>query len=228
MKNQSIKSWNEDDRPREKMMLKGATALSDAELLAILIANGTREKTALDLGKELLALVNNNLNELGRLNHKSMSQVKGIGPAKSITLMAALELGRRRQLYTAEEKKKIDSSRSAFEIINPIIGDKEQETLVVLYLNNANNIIQYEILSYGGLNATIVDIRLVLKNALLNLAPKIIIAHNHPSGNLQPSKADIDITQKLLQAAKMIDIQFLDHLIIGHNNYTSLADEGFL
>lgn len=223
----SIKDWNPDDRPREKMMLKGAAALSDAELLAILIANGNKEKSALDLGKELLLLAQNDLNQLGKMDHKKMSSIKGLGPAKSITLMAALELGRRRQMYTSMEKPKISSSKDAFEVIQPIIGDKEQENVVVLYLNTANKVMQSEILSYGGLSATIVDIRIILKNALINLAPKIILAHNHPSGHLQPSKADIDITKKLQQAAQYLDIQFLDHLIIGHNNYLSMADEGY-
>lgn len=225
---QPIKQWNEDDRPREKMMQKGPAALSDAELLAILIANGTREKTALDLGKELLSLAKNDLNSLGKMDHKTMNQIKGIGPAKAVTLLAALELGRRRQQYTTLEKQKISSSKDAFEILNAYIGDKEHEALAVLYLNNANKVMHAEILSSGGLNATIVDIRIVLKNALLQLTPKLIIAHNHPSGLLVPSQADKDITQKLKQAAALMDIQFLDHLIIGHNAYYSFADEGAL
>lgn len=223
-----IKQWNEDDRPREKLQLKGAGALSDAELLAILIANGTKEKSALDLGKELLLLAQNDLNALGRMSSKAMGQIKGIGPAKSVTLIAALELGRRRQLYTSLEKKKITSSRDAFDIMHPLIGDKEEEHLVVLYLNTAHKVMHTEILSRGGLAATIVDIRLILKNALLQNSPKIIIGHNHPSGNLQASKPDLDITQKLYSGATLLDIQLLDHLIIGHNQYLSLADEGHM
>lgn len=227
-KNNSIKNWLDDDKPREKLLAKGAIALSNAELLAILIHNGTKSQSALDLGRTLLHKANNDLNALGKMDVKSMMQVKGIGPAKAITLMAALELGRRRQQFAGLEKQKISSSRDAFEIIFPMIGDKEHEALVVLYLNNANKVTQTEILSYGGLNATIVDIRLILKNALLHVAPKIIIAHNHPSGALNPSVADKEITSKLKLAASYLEIQFLDHLIIGHNAYYSFADEGIL
>jgi DNA repair protein RadC len=218
----AIKYW------REKLMQKGASSLTNAELLAVLINKGTREQSAIDLGRILLQQANNDLNALGKVNIKSIMQLKGIGLAKAVSLLAALELGRRRQQYIGLAKKKICSSNDAFEIINPIIGDKENETLVVLYLNNANKVTQSEILSYGGLNTTIVDIRLILKNALLHLAPKIIIAHNHPSGLLTPSNPDKEITEKLNQAAKFLDIHFLDHLIIGHNAYYSFADEGIL
>lgn len=223
-----IKEWNEDDRPREKMALKGASALSNAELIAILIANGTREKSAVDLAKEILDFAQNDLNNLARLSLKEMQQIKGIGQAKAISILAALELGRRRQQYMSLEKKKISSSKDAFEILAPMIADKEHEALAVLYLNTANKVTQTEILSYGGLSATIVDIRIILKNALLHLAPKIIIAHNHPSGNMQPSKADKDITEKLKQASNYLEIQFLDHLIIGQDAYYSFADEGYI
>lgn len=223
-----IKEWNEDDRPREKMALKGSSALSNAELIAILIANGTREKSAVDLAKEILDFAQNDLNNLARLSLKEMQQIKGIGQAKAISILAALELGRRRQQYMSLEKKKISSSKDAFEILAPMIADKEHEALAVLYLNTANKVTQTEILSYGGLSATIVDIRIILKNALLHLAPKIIIAHNHPSGNMQPSKADKDITEKLKQASNYLEIQFLDHLIIGQDSYYSFADEGYI
>lgn len=223
-----IKEWNEDDRPREKMALKGSSALSNAELIAILIANGTREKSAVDLAKEILDFAQNDLNNLARLSLKEMQQIKGIGQAKAISILAALELGRRRQQYMSLEKKKISSSKDAFEILAPMIADKEHEALAVLYLNTANKVTQTEILSYGGLSATIVDIRIILKNALLHLAPKIIIAHNHPSGNMQPSKADKDITEKLKQASSYLEIQFLDHLIIGQDSYYSFADEGYI
>jgi len=223
-----IKEWNEDDRPREKMALKGSSALSNAELIAILIANGTREKSAVDLAKEILDFAQNDLNNLARLSLKEMQQIKGIGQAKAISILAALELGRRRQQYMSLEKKKISSSKDAFEILAPMIADKEHEALAVLYLNTANKVTQTEILSYGGLSATIVDIRIILKNALLHLASKIIIAHNHPSGNMQPSKADKDITEKLKQASNYLEIQFLDHLIIGQDSYYSFADEGYI
>jgi len=223
-----IKEWNEDDRPREKMALKGASALSNAELVAILIANGTKEKSAVDLAKEVLGFAQNDLNQLARLSLREMQTIKGIGSAKAISILAALELGRRRQQYISLEKKKIASSKDAYDIFAPMIADKEHEALAVLYLNTANKVTQTEILSYGGLSATIVDIRIILKNALLLLAPKIIIAHNHPSGNLQPSKADKDITEKLKQAANYLEIQFLDHLIIGQNSYYSFADEGYI
>lgn len=157
-----------------------------------------------------------------------MAKIKGIGPAKSVALMAALELGRRRQQFTSQEKKKITSSKDAFDIFNAMIGDREHEALAILYLNTANKIIHSEVLSFGGLSSTIVDVRLVLKNVLQYLATNIILAHNHPSGTLVPSKADKDITHKLREACKHLDVQFLDHLIIGHNTYFSFADEGLI
>ncbi len=224
----SIRNWNEEDRPREKLMAKGTEALTNAELLAILITKGTKEKSALDLARDLLKIADNDLNELGKLSHEIMRQLKGIGPVKAVTIAAALELGRRRQRFTVQEKSKIGGSQDAFDIFNPMIGDHEHEALAILYLNTANKVKHTEVLSHGGLSATVVDIRLILKNALLHAAPKILIAHNHPSGNLTPSQSDKDITRKLQEASKLLDIQFLDHLIIGHNAYFSFADKDML
>jgi len=223
-----IKEWSLEERPREKMMTRGTGALTNAELLAILISKGTKAKSALDLARDLLKIVGDDLNALGKLSHKSMRQLKGIGPTKAITLTAALELGRRRQQYTVLEKSKIGGSQDAFDIFNALIGDHDHEALAILYLNTANKVKHTEVLSHGGLSATVVDIRLILKNALLHAAPKIIIAHNHPSGNLTPSQSDKDITRKLQEASKLLDIQFLDHLIIGHNAYFSFADKDML
>ncbi len=223
-----IKQWSEDERPREKMLQKGSAALTDAELLAILIQNGTKQKSALDLAREILQLVNNDLEKLGRLSIKELQQVKGIGQAKAITLMAAMELGRRRQLTQSPEKIVINNSKAAAQIFNPLLRDLNHEALAIIYLNNAGKILHQEILSFGGITNTIVDIKLILKNALLHLASNIIVAHNHPSGTLNPSNADIDITQKLKEAAKAVDIKLYDHIIIAGNDFYSFNENGMM
>lgn len=224
----SIKNWSEDERPREKMLLKGAAALSDAELLAILISSGTKEKSALDLARDILGLAQNNLHELGRLGVLELQKTKGIGEARAITIAAALELGRRRQMGEALQRTAITQSGDAAEIAIPLMRDLSHEVFCVFYLNQSNKILRYEIISSGGLTGTVADIRIMLKNALLQNANKLIIAHNHPSGNLQPSHADKELTRKLKEAAEYMDIKLLDHLIIAGTNYLSMADEGII
>lgn len=224
----SIKFWAEDDRPREKLMLKGKAALSDAELLAILIRSGSRDKTAVELAKEILADSDHKLNELGRLSIGQLTNYKGIGEAKAITIIAALELGRRRRSEEALTRDKITSSQSVYEIMQPIIGDLNHEEFWILYLNNSNKVLRKMQLSKGGITGTLVDVRLTYKNALELGATSVILAHNHPSGTLKPSQPDINLTKKLKTAGKSLDIKVLDHLIITQNAYFSFADEGIL
>jgi len=223
-----IKFWALDDRPREKMMEKGQAALSNAELVAILIQNGTPEKSAVDLAREVLAITGNNLNSLGKLNHKDFQVIRGIGEAKAITLMAALELGRRRQAEFIPKRTSITSSRMAADILIPVLQDYKYEVFCVMYLNRGNKLIRQEIISHGGLTATVVDIRIIMKHALDYLAASIFISHNHPSGSLRPSKADRELTQKIKNAGQLLDITLVDHLIIGQQDYFSFADEGIL
>lgn len=224
----SIKNWNEDDRPREKVLQKGVSVLSDAELLAILISSGTKEKSALDLAREILGTAHNNLHELGRLGVLELQKTKGIGEARAITIAAALELGRRRQMGEALQRSSVTQSSDAAEIAIPLMRDLNHEVFCVFYLNQSNKIIRHEVISSGGLTGTVADIRIILKNAVLQNANKIIIAHNHPSGNLQPSAADKELTRKLKEAADVMDIKLLDHLIIAGTNYLSMADEGMI
>ncbi|PTM02780.1 MAG: hypothetical protein DA407_14830 [Bacteroidetes bacterium] len=221
----SIKNWSQDDQPREKLRDKGRTALSDAELIAILIGSGNREESAVALCKRIFASVENNLNALGKLSIQQLMTFKGIGEAKAITIAAALELGRRRRIEDALLLKKITSSRSVFEIMQPVLGDLPHEEFWILYLNNSNKVIQKNQLSKGGITGTLVDVRLVLKNALEVGATALILCHNHPSGTLKPSLADRDITQKLKSAAQSLDIKVLDHLIVTEKAYFSFADE---
>lgn len=222
-----IKQWAEDDKPREKLMLKGKQVLSDAELLAILIGSGSRNESAVDLSKRIIASVLN-LKALGKLSLKQLMEFKGIGEAKAVTILAAMELGRRRGSEVEVELKKITSSNSAFDIIHPIIGDLTHEEFWVLYLNNSNKVIYKSQLSKGGITGTVVDVRIVFKTAFEQNAVSIILCHNHPSGILQASDADKQITRKLKEAGKMLDINVLDHLIITESSYFSFADEGIL
>ena len=224
----SIKNWSQDDQPREKLLYKGKAALSDAELVAILIGSGNREESAVDLCKRVLASTNNNLSALGKLSVKQLMEFKGIGEAKAISIIAALELGRRRRGEEALEKKKISSSKSVFELMQPVIGELEHEEFWIIYVNNSNKVLQKNQLSKGGITGTLVDVRLVLKNALEVGATALILAHNHPSGTLKPSEADKQITQKLKVAAQSLDIKVLDHLIITEKAYFSFADESLL
>ena len=221
-----ITNWSEDDKPREKLMLKGKSALSDAELIAILIGSGNRNESAVDLSKRILSTIDNNLNALGKLSIQQLMNFKGIGEAKAISIIAAMELGRRRRAEEAVELKKITSSKMIFELMQPIIGELPHEEFWVLYLNNANKVLSKSQQGKGGITGTIIDVRLVFKTALELGATALILSHNHPSGNLNPSDADKKITQKLKAAGSHLDIQVLDHVIIGENGYFSFADEG--
>ncbi|UNZ00390.1 DNA repair protein RadC [Zhouia spongiae] len=224
----SIKNWKEDDRPREKLSLKGRAALSDAELIAILIGSGNKEESAVGLSQRILASTGNSLNELGKMSVKKLMSFKGIGEAKAITIAAALELGRRRRNEDSLERKKITSSSSVFELMQPVIGELEHEEFWILYLNNSNKIIYKLQLSKGGITGTLVDVRLALKHALELGATSLILVHNHPSGTLRPSEADKQLTDKLSTAANSLDIKVLDHLIVTEKMYFSFADEGLL
>lgn len=220
-----INNWSEDDRPREKLMLKGKIALSDAELIAILIGSGSRNESAVALSKRILSNVDS-LNGLGKMSVSQLINFKGIGEAKAITIIAALELGRRRRAEDAVDLVKVTSSKKVFEMMQPIIGELTHEEFWVLFLNNSNKIISKSQLSKGGITGTIVDARLVFKLALENGATGLILCHNHPSGNLQPSEADKEITKKLKLAGESLDVKVLDHLIITETKYYSFVDEG--
>jgi len=228
MEKLTIKSWAIDDRPREKLVAKGKSALSDAELIAILIGSGNRQESAVALSKRMLQSVNGNINELAKLSVERLTTFKGIGEAKAISIITALELGKRRQLETAMEKPKITSSVAVFNLLQPIIGDLEHEEFWVLFLNNSNKVVAKNQISKGGLTATVVDVRLLFKRALELAAVAIIVCHNHPSGKLQPSDADQQLTQKINEAGTTLDIKLLDHLIITEKAYFSFADENLL
>ena len=224
----SIKSWAEDDRPREKLLLKGKSALSDVELIAILISSGSRDESAVDLSKRILSSIDNNLNKLGKLSVSDLTKFKGIGDAKAISIITALELGRRRRLEEALELTNITSSKAVFNMMQPLIGELEHEEFWVIYLNNSNKVLYKELLSKGGLTGTLVDIRLVFKKAIELYATAIILSHNHPSGKLTASNSDKLITSKMKQAGETLDKKVLDHLIITENAYFSFADENLL
>jgi len=223
-----ITNWSEDDKPREKLMNKGKASLSDAELIAILIGSGSRNESAVQLSKRILSSVDNNLNALGKLSLQQLMNFKGIGEAKAISIQASMELGRRRRAEEAIELKKITSSKSIFEMMQPIIGELPHEEFWIIYLNNSNKVVSKSQLSKGGITGTLVDVRLVFKNAIEIGAVSIILIHNHPSGALQPSEADKQITRKLELAGESLDIKILDHLIVTETNYFSFADEGIL
>jgi len=227
-KSVSIKNWKEDDRPREKLLSKGKSTLSDAELIAILIGSGNREESAVGLAKRILTFTSNNLNQLGKLSVNDLTQFKGIGEAKAITIITALELGRRRRLEEALERPKINGSKAAFDIMQPILGELNHEEFWVLYLNNSNKIIYKNRLSSGGITGTLVDVRLLFKKALELSSVAVILCHNHPSGSLKPSKSDIDLTKKIQQAGKSLDIKILDHLLITEKAYFSFADSNLI
>ena len=224
----SIKNWADDDRPREKLARKGRSALSDTELLAIIIGSGNKNESAVELSKRILLNVDNRLTNLGKLSLEQLMRFKGIGEAKAITIAAALEMGRRRNGETAGKVGKISSSKDVFTILQPFLGDLPHEEFWVVYLNNSNKILHKEQLSKGGITGTLVDIRLVLKRALEFGAIGLVLAHNHPSGTLRPSKVDKALTQKLKRAAEALDIVVLDHLIITEKAYFSFADEQLL
>jgi DNA repair protein RadC len=229
MSNQSIKNWAIDDRPREKLALKGAESLSNSELLAILINSGTREKSAVDLAKDLLAVVENNLQRMAKLSVKDMVnlKIKGLGPARAITIAAALELGIRRNM--ADNKKEtIQSSKDVAAYLQAQLQYKKREVFAVVFLNRANKINHYEIISEGGITGTVADPRIILKKALEHDAVSIVLCHNHPSGNLKPSRQDQELTNKIKEASGYFDIKVMDHIIVSEEGYYSFADEGML
>jgi DNA repair protein RadC len=226
--NKPIKQWAEDDRPREKLLNKGKAALSDAELLAILVNTGTRKKTAVDIAQELLQLSGNNLIELSKQNIKELVQTVGIGEAKAITIIAALELGNRRRAASILKKEKITSSHEAFELLQAEVAGSNYEQFWLILLNRANKLIKTISISEGGIAGTVADPKKIFKIALDHNASSIILSHNHPSGNLKPSQSDIDLTHKLKDAGKFLDINVLDHLILGENDFYSFADNNKL
>ena len=224
----SIKSWEEADRPREKMLLKGKSALSDAELLAILIGSGSVNENALALAGRILDSVNADLSELGRRSLKDLMKFKGIGEAKAITIAAALELGRRRQFSDLAQRDSISCSRDVFDLMLPKMIDLPHEEFWILLLNRANHIIGQACVSTGGVAGTVVDAKMVFRPALEALASSVVLIHNHPSGNLRPSGADLELTRKLKEAGKHLDITISDHVIIAHSGFYSFADEGLI
>lgn len=223
-----IKSWAEDDRPREKLLAKTPAALSDVELLAILIGSGTRELSAVDLARQIYASVNQSITDLSRLTIKDMIKFKGIGEAKAINIAAALELGRRRRLKDSFARKKITSSRDTFELMHPILSDSNYEEFWIITINRGNMIKRTHRISEGSIAGTVADPKKIFKIALEDNASSIILCHNHPSGNLIPSKMDQDITQKCKNAGGFLEMPVIDHIIIGHDHYYSFADEGML
>jgi len=224
----SIRQWAKDDQPREKLLMKGAVSCSNAELLAILLNHGTREKTALDLAREVMKLGKNDLNELGKLSIKDFMKIKGIGMAKAVTITAWVELSRRRQARINPEKMSVTSSVDIAHYLRSKFKDYRHEVFVAIFLNRANKVKHYEVISIGGITGTVADPRVIFKKALAADAVGIILFHNHPSGNLQPSKADEELTKKIVQAATLFDIRILDHIIVSEYGYFSFADEGLL
>ena len=222
----SIKQWAEEDRPREKLLLKGKSTLSDAELLAILIGSGTKSLSAVDVGKLVLKAANNDLNVLAKFSVKELKAVKGIGEAKAITIMSALELGRRRKETAQKKKPQITCSDIVYQLMKPELMDLSYEEFWVILLNRANQVIKKVKISAGGVSGTVADPKIIFKQALDALASGIILVHNHPSGNLKPSQADIQLTKKLREAGKLLEVSVLDHIIFTDNAYFSFADEG--
>ena len=226
--NFSIKHWSEADRPREKLTEKGKKSLTDAELMAILIGSGNRNESAVSLCQRILASVNNNLNQLTKLGINQLTLFKGIGEAKAITIVAALELGRRQQAQEIPIQPLITSSRDVFRYMQPLLGDLQHEEFWVLFLNNSNKILHRKMMSLGGQTGTTIDIRLIFKTALEFSAVAIILTHNHPSGKHNPSKSDKESTQNIIAAGQTLNVKVLDHIIVTEKNYFSFADEGLL
>jgi DNA repair protein RadC len=228
MKKLTIKSWAIEDRPREKLILHGKEKLTDAELITILIGSGTKEESALELSKRILSSVNNNINQLANLSLEKLMTFKGIGEVRAISIITALELGKRRRFEEVIQKPIIKSSMDAFKIIHPIIGELEHEEFWVLFLNNSNKVISKQQLSKGGITATMVDVRLLFKRAVELTSVSVIVCHNHPSGKLSPSNSDKQLTAKIKKAGNTLDIKLLDHLIITQKEYFSFADNGLI
>ncbi|OFY89025.1 MAG: hypothetical protein A3K10_17635 [Bacteroidetes bacterium RIFCSPLOWO2_12_FULL_31_6] len=226
--NFNIKSWAEEDRPREKLILKGRNALSDAELIAILIGSGSRKETAVQLSKKILSSINNDLNKLGKLTISDLTKFNGIGEAKAISIIAALELGRRRKDAESEKKETIKSSNDAYTIMLNVLSDLPHEEFWVVYLNRKNEVLKKENISKGGINGTVADVKIIFKHAIEQLASSIVLFHNHPSGGLTPSNEDIKLTKKIKETGVLMDTLVIDHIIIGEKKYYSFADEGIL
>ena len=224
----SIKNWSEEDQPREKLMAKGRQVLSDAELLAILIGSGSRSESAIELCKRILNDSQNNINQLAKLSVNDLMKYRGIGEAKAISIVAALELGRRRKSEAVLDKVQVTSSQHLYEYIKPVLEDLPHEEFWIVLLSRANKIIGKQLIGRGGISETTADIKLIFKKSIESLASAIILAHNHPSGNLKPSQSDLNLIKKIKDAAKLFDISILDHLIIGDGNYYSFNDEGVL
>ncbi len=226
--NSKIKNWSVEDRPREKLLKQGIQYLSNTELLALLIGSGTREMNAVELARMILLSAGNNLNELAKASVDELVKIKGIGEAKAITLVAALELGARKGRSYSDEKVIIKSSQTAFDILHPLMGELEHEEFWIVIMNRAHRVLNSIKISQGGLTGTVIDTRMILKHALDKKATSLIVSHNHPSGNKKPSEADINITRKIKNAAALMDISLLDHIIIAGTSYFSFADEGLL
>lgn len=225
---ESIKLWAEDDRPREKLILKGSSALSDAELLAILLGSGSRTESALTLSKRLLRQFKDDLNELAHAELEELKLFKGVGDAKAVSILSAMELSRRRMGQQRTKKSKLSSSRDAFEVFAPVLSDLAHEEFWVCYMNRANQILKYEQISKGGIHGTVADSRLIFGRALKLKSCALILAHNHPSGNLKASEADLQLTRRIKQAGDLMEISLLDHLIIGDGDYFSFSDQGLI
>tara|TARA_R110002050_G_scaffold200591_1_gene335577 strand:- start:130057 stop:130758 length:702 start_codon:yes stop_codon:yes gene_type:complete len=224
----SIKSWAEDDRPREKLVLKGRTSLTDAELIAILIGSGNRDQSAVELAKVILNSFGNNLNDVAKGSVTDLMKFHGIGEAKAISIIAALEIGRRRKVEQPSEILQIRNSMDSYDIFYPMLADKFIEEFWVLLLNQNNRVLSKRLVSKGGVSGTVVDVRVILKLAIDQLASGIVMAHNHPSGSIKPSEQDKSLTKKIVQAARMLDLKVLDHIIIGEEDFFSFADENLL
>jgi DNA repair protein RadC len=226
--NLSIRNWAVEDRPREKMLAKGIQSLSDSELIALLIGSGTRKITAVELARQILNVAGNNLDMLGKYSVSDLKKHKGIGQARAITIVAALELGRRRKQADSPDREKITGSADVFNLMHAVLSDLTHEEFWILILNRSNRVIDKRKISQGGITGTVTDIRIILKTAIENLATSLILCHNHPSGNLQPSDADISVTRRLKDSAALMDISLLDHLIIAGKGYFSFADENII
>lgn len=226
--NLSIKQWAEEDRPREKLIIKGKAALSEAELIAILIGSGTPRISAVDLAKSILAASGNDLNQLAKLSLADLKKFNGIGEAKAITIISALELGRRRKEMESEKKPKIQTASQAYNFLKPHLLDLDHEQFWVIYLNRANQLLKAEMISAGGVSGTLVDAKLIFKKALEVLASQIVLAHNHPSGNLRPSEQDVRLTKKMKAAGQTLDIPVLDHIIFTDQGYFSFSEQSMM
>ncbi|MEZ2445393.1 DNA repair protein RadC [Chitinophaga sp. RCC_12] len=224
----AIHKWPDNEKPREKLINIGPTALSDAELLAILLHTGHKSKSALELAKEILHLANNNLSELGKINVKKLQKIRGVGYAKAVTILAAMELARRRQAGTIHKKTVINNGSDAAMFFKPMLADQPYETFHVLFLSHANKVLHYRHLSTGGITSTVVDPRIIFREALDTGATKLLLCHNHPSGSLRPSQADLRITSRIKDMGMLFDIQVMDHIIVSETGYYSLAEEGMI